>query len=132
MVDARPALLEGELALIQGEFETEVQQMSPALQCVYDIRGGSQEQRDIFQDIYLSLNRQLSNVDDVLPLAQTRLQRNPHHFQSMAALAWVYQATGRPTIQRQICEERLQRAETLPTVDDVQALHEAQQVLSSQ
>ncbi len=77
--------------------------MAPAVQRIGDIGGGSREQKDIFLDVFLELQRRLDNTDQVIALAQSRLLANPCHLQSLAALAWAYQQTGQTALQRQVC-----------------------------
>jgi hypothetical protein len=61
----------------------------------------------------------------VIELAQQRLQRNPNHFQALAALAWAYGQTGRPLLQQHIFQEVVTRAAQEPLYVQVPALVEA-------
>jgi tetratricopeptide (TPR) repeat protein len=87
-------LFAGEMALIRSDHDTAVQLMTPAIERMHDMGGGSREQKDIFLDVYTAVQRQLGNTEAVIALAQRRLQRNPNHFQSLAALAWAYAQAG--------------------------------------
>jgi hypothetical protein len=73
--------------------------------------GGSREQKDIFRDTFMELHRRLDHVERVIELAQERLLANPHHVQSLAALAWAYERSGNATLQRQACRQLVLRAE---------------------
>jgi hypothetical protein len=81
-------LLAGELAFLRGDLEGAVQRMAPAVQQIDAMGGGSREQKDIFRDVFLELQRRLGRVDQVIELAQQRLLANARHLQSLAALAW--------------------------------------------
>jgi len=122
-------LLEGELACIRGDIETAVRLMAPAVQRIHELGGGSREQKDIFQDVLLELYRCLGHVDDVMELAQRRLQGNPNHFQSLAALGWAYHQTGQTTHEKQMCQDLVSRAQALFVPEDLPALREARQTL---
>jgi tetratricopeptide (TPR) repeat protein len=123
------ALLEGEMACMRGDLQTAVRLMTPAIQRLHEIGGGSREQKDIFQDVFLELQRRLGHVDEVIELAQRRLKRNPNHFQSLAALAWAYQQTGQKTSAQQTCQDLVSRAQVLSVPDDLPALRDARGVL---
>jgi tetratricopeptide (TPR) repeat protein len=122
-------VLEGEMALIGGDIDTAVALMAPTVQRIHEMGGGSREQKDIFLDVFLELQRRRGDVDAVSELAQRRLQRNPNHFQSLAALAWVYAQSGQASRQQQICQEIIERAAELPVSDQAPALVEAREVL---
>jgi len=124
-------LLEGEMACIRGDIETAVRLMAPMVQRLHEMGGGSREQKDIFQDVLLELHRRLGHVDDVMDLAQRRLQRNPNHFQSLAALGWGYQQIGQRTHENQTYQDLVSRAQALSVPDDLPALREARQVLQA-
>jgi hypothetical protein len=47
----------------------------------------------------------------VIDLAQERLLANPHHVQSLAALAWAYERTGNAALHRQACRQLVLRGE---------------------
>jgi tetratricopeptide (TPR) repeat protein len=122
-------LLEGEIAFIRGDLDTAAQCMTPAVQRIHEMGGGSREQKDIFVDVCLELHRRLGHVEQVIELAQRRLQRNPNHFQSFSALAWAYHQTGQTANQQQMCREIVERAEALSVPPDLPALREARQTL---
>lgn len=122
-------VLEGEMAYMRGEVDTAARLMAPTVQRLHELGGGSREQKDIFQDVLLELHRRLGQVDAVLELAQRRLQRNPNHLQSLAALAWAYQQTAQTARQRQTCQDLVQRATALSAPDALPALCEARQAL---
>lgn len=124
-------LLAGEMACIRGDIETAVCLMAPTVQRLHEMGGGSREQKDIFQDVLLELHRRLGHVDDVMELAQRRLQRNPNHFQSLAALGWGYQQIGQRTHENQTYQDLVSRAQALSVPDDLPALREARQVLQA-
>jgi hypothetical protein len=124
-------LLEGEMACMRGDIETAVRLMAPTVQRIHEMGGGSREQKDIFQDVLLELQRRLGHVDDVMELAQRRLQRNLNHFQSLAALGWAYQQIGHKTHEKQMCQDLVSRAQALSVPDDLPALREARQVLQA-
>jgi len=122
-------LLEGEMALIREDYSTAARLMAPAVHHIGDIGGGSREQKDIFLDLFLELQRRLGNTEQVIALAQQRLLANPWHLQSLAALAWAYQQTGQTALQRQVCRQLMRRAEEVQAAPDIPALQEARQVL---
>ncbi len=122
-------LLEGEMALIRGDVATAVQLMAPSVQRIHDMGGGSREQKDIFQDVLMELQRRLGHAEAVIELAQRRLHSNPNHFQSLAALAWAYQHTGQASLQQQTYQEIVNRAEHVPVHAQTPALIEARQAL---
>ncbi len=122
-------LLEGEMALIRGDVETAVGFMAPSVERIHEMGGGSREQKDIFQDVLMVLQRRLGRVDAVSELAQRRLARNPNHFQSLAAQAWVYDQTGKSDLQQQICRELVDRAKKIPVYEQAPALVETQTAL---
>jgi tetratricopeptide (TPR) repeat protein len=105
------ALLEGELAIIKGDLEGAVRLMAPAIDDLHTMGGGSREQKDIFRDIFMELHRRLGHVERVIELAQQRLLANPHHAQSLAALAWAYERDGNAALHRQACRQLVLRAE---------------------
>jgi tetratricopeptide (TPR) repeat protein len=125
-------LLEGEMALIRGEINTAVQFMTPAIAHMHDLGGGSREQKDIFMDVFLELQRRLGKADAVIELAQRRLQQNPNHFQSLAALAWAYGHMGQTSRQHQMYQVLIDRADAAPVDAGIPALIEARQALSQQ
>ena len=117
------------MACIRGDIETAVRLMAPAVQRIHEIGGGSREQKDIFQDVLLELQRCLSLVNAAIELARRRLQRNPNHLQSLAALVWAYQQTGQTPNEKQTCQDIVSRAQALSVPDDLPALREARQAL---
>jgi tetratricopeptide (TPR) repeat protein len=124
-------LLEGEIALLGGEVATAAHLMTPAVQRIHDMGGGSREQKDIFPDVLLDLSRRLGDTDAVIELAQSRLQRNPNHFQSLAALAWAYGQTGQPACQQQTYQEIVTKAAQIPVYVQAPALVEARAALQA-
>lgn len=124
-------ILEGEIACIRGDLDSAVQCMTPSVRRIHEMGGGSREQKDIFQDVCLALHRRLGHADEVIELAQRRTQRNPNHFQSLAALAWAYGQTGETENARQTWQDIVERAETLSAPDDLPALREARQTLAA-
>lgn len=122
-------ILEGELALIRGDEGAAVRWMAPAIQQIDEMGGGSREQKDIFRDVFLELQRRLGHVDQVIELAQHRLLANPHHVQSLAALAWAYGQTGHTALRRQACQQLIARAADAGLHPLASELLEARQVL---
>ena len=90
------SILEGEFAIVRGDLATAARLMAPAVEQIHTMGGGSREQKDIFRDVLLEVHRRLGHVEDVIALAQQRLLANPHHAQSLAALAWAYERRATP------------------------------------
>jgi tetratricopeptide (TPR) repeat protein len=124
-------ILEGELALLQGDYARAIQFMTPAMQQLSDMGGGSREQKDIFRDIYLELHRRLGLANEVIELAQQRLLANPRHLPSLAALAWAYGQTGQAMMQRLAYRQLVTRAEEADLPDQTPELAEARQALQA-
>ena len=103
--------------------------MAPAVQRINEMGGGSREQKDIFRDVFLELQRRLGHTDHVIELAQQRLRANPRHIPSLAALAWAYAQTGQTARQRQACQQLISRAEEAGLHPQAPELIEARQVL---
>jgi tetratricopeptide (TPR) repeat protein len=122
-------LLAGEIALMHEDYATAARLMAPAVQHIGAIGGGSREQKDIFLDVFLELQRRLGHADEVIALAQHRLLGNPWHMQSLAALAWAYQQTGQTALQQQACRQFVRRAEEVQLAPDAPEVREAMQVL---
>lgn len=123
------ALLEGEIAIIKGDLEAAVRLMAPAIDDLHTMGGGSREQKDIFRDAFMELHRRLDRVERVLELAQERLLANPHHVQSLAALAWAYERGGNAALHRQACRQLVLRAERAGLAPEAPELVAARQVL---
>ncbi len=123
------SLLEGELALIEGDDAAAVRLMAPAVAQVHTMGGGSREQKDIFRDVFLELQRRLGHVEQVVELAQQRLLANPYHVQSLAALAWAYERGGDTVLQRQACRQLVRRAEEIGLAPDAPELLAARRTL---
>jgi hypothetical protein len=124
-------ILEGELALMGGDYATAIQLMTPAMQQINDMGGGSREQKDIFRDIYLELHRRLGRTREVIELAQQRLLANPRHLPSLAALAWAYGQTGQSMLQRLAYRQLVTRAEEAGLPEQTPELAEARQALQA-
>jgi tetratricopeptide (TPR) repeat protein len=122
-------LLEGEMALMHGDYTTAARLMAPAIRQLNDIGGGSREQKDIFRDVFLEVQRRLGHADQVIELAQQRLLANPYHAQSLAALAWAYGQSGQTALQYLACQQLVQRAAAAGLHPDTPELLEARQVL---
>jgi hypothetical protein len=114
---------------MRGDYSTAARLMAPAVQHIGEIGGGSREQKDIFLDVFLELQRRLDHAEQVIALAQQRLLGNPCHMQSLAALAWAYQQTGQTVLQQQACRQFVRRAEEVHLAPDAPELREAMQVL---
>jgi len=123
------ALLEGEMAIIEGDLEGAVRLMAPAVADLHTMGGGSREQKDIFRDIFMELHRRLGHMDQVVELAQQRLLANPHHVQSLAALAWAYERSGNAALHRQACRQLVLRAEEAGLAPTAPELMAARRVL---
>ena len=123
------ALLEGELAIVEGDHAAAVRLMAPAVEQIHAMGGGSREQKDIFRDVFLELHRRLGHVEQVIALAQQRLLANPYHVQSLAALAWAYERSGDAALQRQACRQLVRRAEEVDLAPDAPELLAARQTL---
>jgi tetratricopeptide (TPR) repeat protein len=124
-------LLEGELALLEGDLEAALGLMAPGVAGIDTLGGGSREQKDIFRDVFLELHRRLGHAEPVIALAQQRLLANPHHVQSLAALAWAYERTGQAALHRQACRQLVLRAQEsglAPDAPELQAARAALQV----
>jgi tetratricopeptide (TPR) repeat protein len=124
-------LLEGEMAAMRGDYAAATRLMAPAIRRIHEMGGGSREQKDIFRDLYLEVQRRLGNVDEVIELAQQRLLANPCHIQSLAALTWAYGRTERPLLQRQACQQLVNRAAEAGLDMHAPELLEAQQKLQA-
>ena len=124
-------LLEGEMAVMRGDHATAARLMAPAIREIHDMGGGSREQKDIFRDLYLELQRRLGNADVVIELAQQRLLANPCHIQSLTALTWAYGRTGRPLLQRQAYQQLVNRAAEAGLPTRAPELLDAQQMLQA-
>jgi tetratricopeptide (TPR) repeat protein len=122
-------LLEGELAFMQGDYAAAERFMAPAVQQIHAMGGGSREQKDIFKDVFLELQRRLGHTDTVIELAQQRLHANPRHIPSLAALAWAYGQTGQTSQQHQTCQQLLSRAEEVRLHPQAPELFQARQAL---
>ena len=124
-------LLEGELALVDGDLESAVRLMAPGVAELHTMGGGSREQKDIFRDVFLELHRRLGRTAEVIALAQQRLLANPYHCQSLAALAWAYERSGQPALQRQACRQLVLRAEESGLAPEAPELRAAREVLQT-
>ena len=116
------ALLEGEMAIMQGDDATAVRLMAPSVEQLDTMGGGSREQKDIFRDVFLELHRRLGRVEQVIALAQQRLLANPWHLQSLAALSWAYERSGNAALQRQVCRQLVSRAQDVGAGDAPEAI----------
>jgi tetratricopeptide (TPR) repeat protein len=123
------ALLEGEIAMIQGDDATAVRLMAPSVEQLDTMGGGSREEKDIFRDVFLELHRRLGRVEQVITLAQQRLLANPYHLQSLAALSWAYERNGNTALQRQACRQLVLRAQDAGCAPDAPEVLAAQKVL---
>ncbi|MBM4440769.1 MAG: tetratricopeptide repeat protein [Candidatus Rokubacteria bacterium] len=124
------ALLEGELAILRGDDAAAVRHMAPAVARLDDMGGGSREQKDIFRDVFLELHRRLGRAEETIVLAQQRLLANPHHLQSLAALAWAYARRGDAALERQACRQLVLRAEALGCAPELPEVAAARDVLA--
>jgi tetratricopeptide (TPR) repeat protein len=124
-------LLEGELAFIHGDYDAAERSMAPAIQQIHAMGGGSREQKDIFKDVFLELQRRLGHADHVIALATQRLHANPRHIPSLAALAWAYGRTGQTALQHQIYQQLISRAEEVGLHPQAPELCEARQALQA-
>jgi tetratricopeptide (TPR) repeat protein len=120
-------LLEGELAFMQGDYAAAERLMRPAIEHLHEMGGGSREQKDIFRDVYLELQRRLGHAERVIELAEQRLRVNPRHLPSLAALVWAYRQTGATALHRQACERLLAQAAEAGVHPQAPELREARQ-----
>jgi tetratricopeptide (TPR) repeat protein len=123
------SLLEGELAILQGDLAAAVRLMAPGVARIHAMGGGSREQKDIFRDVFMELHRRLGHVDEVVALAQERLLANPHHVASLAAMAWAYETTGNAALRRQACRQLVVRSQEIGVADDAPEVVAAREVL---
>ena len=123
------ALLEGEMALLQGDDAGALRLMAPAIEQIDRMGGGSREQKDIFRDVFLELHRRLGRADDVIALAHRRLLANPYHVPSLAALVWAYAENGAVALHRQACRQLVLRAQEAGCAPDAPELAAARAVL---
>ena len=123
------SLLEGEMAIVQGDHATAVRLMAPAVAQLHTMGGGSREQKDIFRDVFMEMHRRLGDVEQVIELAQERLLANPHHVQSLAALAWAYARKGDTALERYACRQLVLRGEEVGLAQDAPELLAARQTL---
>jgi tetratricopeptide (TPR) repeat protein len=123
------SILEGEFALVRGDCAGAARLMGPAVAQIDTMGGGSREQKDIFRDVLMEVHRRLGHVDEVVELAQERLLANPHHAQSLAALAWAYEKKGDAALHRQACRQLVLRAEAVGLAPGSPELVAARQVL---
>jgi tetratricopeptide (TPR) repeat protein len=127
------SLLEGEIAMLHGDDAAAVRIMAPSVAQLDAMGGGSREQKDIFRDVFLELQRRLGRVEQVIALAQQRVLENPSHLQSLAALVWAYERNGNAALQRQACRQLVRRAQELgcaPDAPDVLAARRALEVVA--
>jgi tetratricopeptide (TPR) repeat protein len=124
-------LLEGELAFMRGDYAAAERWMAPALQQIHTIGGGSREQKDIFKDVFLELQRRLGHTDRVIELAEQRLNSNPRHIPSLAALAWAYGQASEPALQHQTYQQLIKRAEEVRLHPQAPELLEARQAFQA-
>jgi hypothetical protein len=124
-------LLEGELAFMREDYAAAERWMTPALRQIHAIGGGSREQKDIFKDVFLELQRCLGHTDRVIELAAQRLHANPRHIPSLAALVWAYGQTGQTALQHQTCQQLISRAEEVRLHPQAPELFEARQTLQT-
>ena len=125
------AILEGELAIIDGDDATALRLMAPSVARIDQLGGGSREQKDIFRDIFLELHRRLGRVDEAIALAQARLLANPNHVQSLAALVWAYERKGDAGLLRQACRQLVQRTESLGCAEALPEVAAARKILAA-
>jgi tetratricopeptide (TPR) repeat protein len=122
-------LLEGELAFMRGDYAAAERSMAPAIQQIHAMGGGSREQKDIFKDVFLELQRRLGHTDRVIELAEQRLRANPRHIPSLAALTWAYGQIGQTGLQHRTCRQLISRADEVRLHPQAPELFEARQVL---
>lgn len=123
------SLLEGEMAMIEGDDVSALRIMAPAVEQIDRMGGGSREQKDIFSDVVMELHRRVGHAEPLIAFAQRRLLANPYHLQSLAALAWAYARLGDATLERQACRQLVARAEETGAAPDAPELQAARRVL---
>ena len=119
------------MAVMRGDDAAAARLMAPAIGRIHEMGGGSREQKDVFRDLYLEVQRRLGNAEAVIELAQQRLLANPCHIQSLAALAWAYGKTERPLLRRQACQQLVTRAAEAGLEPRAPELIEARQILQA-
>ena len=125
------SLLEGELALLEGDHAAAARLMAPAVEHIHTLGGGSREQKDVFVDVFMEVHRRLGHAERVVELAQRRLLANPHHVQSLAALVWAYGCRGDVALQRQAGQQLLRRAGEVNVAPDAPELVAARELLQT-
>ena len=95
------------------------------MRSIFDLQASGGVLHDRFDWLITTLDW----VSAVIELAQQRLQRNPNHFQALAALAWAYGQTGQTVLQRHTFQEMVTRAAQEPLYAQAPALAEAQAAL---
>jgi tetratricopeptide (TPR) repeat protein len=125
-------ILEGELAIIRGDYAAAIERMATPIERLHTLGGGSREQKDIFKDVYLELHRRLGRTREAIALAQERLLQNPNHLQSLATLAWAHGETGQAGAQRQACGQFVRAAEAVGLSPLSPALALAQRALRAE
>jgi tetratricopeptide (TPR) repeat protein len=125
------ALLEGEMAIIRGDDAEAVRLMTPGVQGIARMGGGSREQKDIFRDVFLELHRRLGRTDEVIALAHQRLLANPYHVPSLAALVWAYERNDDAALHRQACRQLVLRAQEAGCGPDAPEVAAARSVLEA-
>jgi Flp pilus assembly protein TadD len=123
------ALLEGEIAIVQGDDAGAVRLMAPGVEGIDRMGGGSREQKDIFRDVFLELHRRLGRAGEVIALAHPRLLENPYHVPSLAALVWAYRRNGDAALHRQACRQLLLRAQEAGCAPDMPEVAAARSAL---
>jgi tetratricopeptide (TPR) repeat protein len=123
------SILEGEFAIVRGDYAAAARLMGPAVALIHTMGGGSREQKDIFPDVLMEMHRRLGDVEDVVELAQQRLLANPYHAPSLAALAWAYAKRGDATQHRQACRQLVLRGAAVGLAPESPELVAARQVL---
>jgi hypothetical protein len=116
---------------MREDYATAERLMAPAVQQLHAMGGGSREQKDIFKDVFLEVQRRLGHTDTAIELAQQRLRANPRHIPSLDALAWAYGQTGQTALQHQTCQQLICRAEEVrlhPLAPELFKAREALQV----
>ena len=122
-------ILEGELAIVRGDYAAAVGLMAAPIERIHTLGGGSREQKDIFKDIFLELHRRLDRPREAVALAQERLLQNPHHLQSLSALAWAHGKLGHAAAQRQAWGQFVRAAEAVGLCPTAPALAAARDAL---
>ena len=125
------SLLEGELAIIEGDSAAAARIMAPAVARSTPWAAGVGNRRTSSSTCFWSCTGGSEHVERSSTSAQQRLLANPHHLQSLAALAWAYERQGDTALHRHACRQLVQRADDVGLAPNAPELLAARQVLQA-